>query len=190
MALSSFLEFWAHPPQWAAPDPVQKIYRCYLGAVAELDDTKSDARDFIIPADVKGKLVPIFDPDRAEEVATLARQIDAQKAKIKAIDADIEAICTLAGAPSMIELEKEHERLKHSIRLAEATAGAAMRRAINGRGRSTQPPRPEEIATRPELVELYAKADILRAESEPKIASMFGRLEQIREILGKYNNVD
>ena len=188
-SLSDFLEFWHEPPAWADPDPVRKIYHTYLGAIADLEDIKSQARDFIIPAkDAKGKLMPVFDVDKLEDVSALADAIDGQKEKIKGILTDVEEIMLLAGSPSTIPLQQEHEHLRHSIQLAETAAGAAMRRAINGRGRLAAPPRPEEIATHPELVEIYAKADVLRAELTPKIEEMAGRLEQIRKIIEKYQD--
>ncbi|MRR30625.1 hypothetical protein EG834_09960 [bacterium] len=187
MSLTSFLEFWQSPPSHVAADPVQRVYHAYLSGMDDLDALKSEARNFIIPSkDAKGRLMPIFDPDKVDAVSDLSDQIEQQKDKIKGIVADIAAIEALAGSPTMIELQQKHEQAIHSVKLAETAAGAAMRRAINGRGRVAAPPRPEEIATRPELVEIYAKSDILRAELTPKIDEMFGRLEKIRQITEKY----
>jgi len=185
--LKDFLAYWQNPPHSVDADPVQVLYHVYRATEADLDDLKSQGRIYIIPGkDSRGRWIPMFDEGKIDDIALLSGDIEATKMKLKTISNDIAEVCALAGSPTSLILQTEHERLRKSIKLAEATAGAAMRRAINGRGRTTQPPRPDELATRPELVEIYAKADILRAESEPKIAEMFGRLEKIREISEKY----
>jgi len=187
MSLSSFLEFWTAPAPHAQHDPVKSLYNAYVWAEQELADLKAKGILFLVPAkDSRGRWVPVYDEGRTNEVAVLSGEIERAEAKIKSISNDIEEVQTLAGGHYMLELQREHEQLIHQVRLAEAAAGASMRRAINGRGRQTQPPRPEEIATRPELVEIYAKADLLKAESAPKIEAMWIRLEKIREILEKY----
>ena len=187
MALSSFLEFWQSPPPHAQTDPVKSLYNAYVRAEQNLADLKAKGILFLVPAkDSRGRWIPVYDEGKINDVATLSGEIERTAAEIKSISNDIEEVQTLAGGPYMLELQREHEQLIHQVRLAEAAAGASMRRAINGRGRTNQPPRPEEIATRPELVEIYAKADILKAESAPKIEEMFGRLEKIRAILEKY----
>lgn len=187
MTLSSFLEFWRAPPPHAQTDPVKSLYNAYMWAEQELADLKAKGILFLVPAkDSRGRWVPVYDEGRINDVAALSGDIEQTAAKIKSISNDIEEVQTLAGGPYTLELQREHEQLIHQVRLAEAAAGAAMRRAINGRGRQAAPPRPEEIATRPELVELYADADLLKAESAPKIEEMRIRLEKIREILEKY----
>ena len=87
-----------------------------------------------------------------------------------------------------MDLQAAHEQLVKSVKSAEIAASRTVKSAMGGLGRTKSPPRPEEIAERPEVKAAYARFDALRAESEPKIAEMFGRMERIREILGKYND--
>ena len=187
MSLKSFLDYWQKPPHSADADPVQVLYRAYVATECDLNDLKSQGRLYIVPGkNSRGQWMPVFDEGKTDVIALLASDIEATNTKLKAISNDIEDVCTLAGAPTMLNLQTEHEQLKKSIMLAEAAANAGMRRAINGRGRTAQPPRPEELATRPELVELYAHADSLKAELTPQIGALGDRLEKIRAITEKY----
>jgi hypothetical protein len=188
MSLQQFLDFWSNPPAPYRSDPIKAIYQAYGATQSEIAELKSQGRQYIVPAkDSRGRWIPVFDEGKTDDIALLASQIEAANSKLKSISDDVETVCNLAGACSMVELVTKHEQTRHSVQLAETAAGAAMRRAINGRGRTTAPPRPDEIATRPEIVEIYAKADILRAELTPKIEEMAGRLDKIRTILEKYS---
>ena len=187
MSLSSFLEFWKNPVPHAQQDPIKSIYNAYVWAEQDLRELKAKGILFLVPGkDSRGRWMPVYDEGKIGDVAALSGEIEQAEAKIKSISNDIEEIYSLAGGPHQVDLQREHEQLIRSVQLAESAAGAMMRRAINARGRTTQPLRPEEFATRPEIVEAYAKADLHKAESAPKIEEMAGRLEKIRAILEKY----
>ncbi|NBJ17114.1 MAG: hypothetical protein FNP40_16455 [Dehalobacter sp. 4CP] len=187
MSLSSFLEFWKNPVPHAQQDPVKSLYNAYVRTAQELAARKAKGILFLVPGkDSRGRWIPVYDEGKINDVAALSGEIEQTAAKLKSISNDIEEVQTLAGGHYMLELQREHEQLIHSVQLAESVASAMMRRAINARGRTTQPLRPEEFATRPEIVEAYAKADLHKAESAPKIEEMAGRLEKIRAILEKY----
>jgi len=185
--LKSFLDYWHKPPHSADADPVQALYHVYRATEADLDDLKSQGRLYIVPGkDSQGRWMPVFDEGKTDVIATLSSDIDTTNKKLKAICNDIEEVCTLAGAPTMLNLQSEHEQLIKRVKFAENNAATLAKRAYAGHGRTKTPPRPEEIAALPEVQEAYAKADALRAELTPQIEALWGKLEKIRSITEKY----
>ena len=189
MSLQQFLDFWSSPPQYAGPDPIGGLYRAYVVAKAELAELKSKGRLYIVPGkNSRGQWIPVFDNDCTDDIAVLSSDITAAKDKLKSICNDIEKVFSLAGGPSQINIQSEHEQLKKSIIAAEGAAHALAKGAIASRGRTTKPLRPDEVARLPEVEAAYANADGLRTANEPRIEELFGKLDQIREIAEKYRD--
>lgn len=114
-----FMDFWSES---RTVDRAGHMAKAYRSAIAELAALKAKSVEYLVPVKSGEAVVVGFDPDRLEEVATLADRIEKQKETIAEIESDIESFMSVVDHPTIGTLMSRVRQLANQLQSAVTEA--------------------------------------------------------------------
>lgn len=170
-------------PQYGS-DPVMVPVKTLIEQKKKLAELKAQASDYLIPVVTKGgKIEPGFDPDRANEVRTLAGNIEATRSKITGLESEIsklEAIAEKHGLerPLIKDLRSDIGTCRHMLEDARKEPGVALGNIL-----VVQEHDIEKARQHPDYIQVVERSEQAKARFEPQIAKLSAALGELEGIL-------
>ena len=176
--MEEFVQYWAagHKPALNEQNDGNVLYNAYMAALRELESSRARTAGFLVPENTGKGWHPGFDPDKIEEITTLAAEIEAKRAALKSVCKAIEGFIEVAGGPSLGPLGNQLHDLRRRLLGFSVQAKNATSLATNKNPRLA----PAEIQDLSEVLAANAALAKAREELEPQIADLMGRLERGR----------
>ena len=181
--LRNFLDFWSNPKQKTSTNKETAMYRAYQAATTTVAATKARTSEFLVPnSGGKGGWTPAFDPDRIEEVATLAAEIEQKRKALEAIAKDIGAFTKLVGGPSLWPLANLQTKAIKQLTTFEEIA----RHTTQIQTDMHPDLLPIEIQGLPEVKKANGEFFTIKAKFESEIADANEKIKQAEKICKIY----
>lgn len=186
--MEEFVQYWAtgHKPAPNEQNDGMVLYNAYMVALRDLESSRVKTAGFLVPENTGKGWHPGFDPERIEEVAALAAEIEAKRSALKSVSQAIKDFVEAAGAPSLGPLAGQLHDARQRLSGFSVRAKNATRLATNQNPRLA----PAEIQDLPEVLEANAALAQAHEELDPKIADLTGWLEKGRKIVGACGKMD
>jgi len=185
--LDDFLTFWSDPitQQNHSSDPAKLLYDVRLNQLAQLAELNRRTLDFVVPiSGSKGWSVG-FDPDRTDDVARVASEIQATKEKLKSLSQDVAEFMTLSkGACTFRAPSDELSRFMRTGTMHQTTARRETRKAMRLNPKTLL----EDIANMPAVKGAYEKLTNHEQETKNAIEDLKDRLQKMRAICEKHSH--
>ena len=180
-----FLDFWSRKAANSdanRSDPAHPMFEAYQKVMADLQQSKAQTLQFIIPINTGKGFQPGFDPSAIDKVAELSAQINELGSKLESTSKAIIDFMIVVGAPYLHGLQDNLISARSILGRSQIACNDLRTRALKRNPKLSM----LEISELPDVKRAESEREVKRQKQQPIMDELVSKIQQAQAICDKY----